>query len=137
MPDDAYPELEPVPVDSIVDTQGLRVALTRFESVQGEVQGPGEVAGAAVRVTLSLTNEGDGDLDLDLVVLNAFMGNQRDPAETYEQPGGSPVTGTLAPGETAEGVYLFRIPEDRRGDVTFIVDYRQSESAVVFRGAIS
>ncbi len=102
----------------------------------GEVVGPGDVAAAAVRVTVEITNTGSDPLDLNLVVMNAYMGPERDPAETYEQPGGDPVNGSLESGKTATGVYLFRIPEDRRDDVTFVVDYHAGEPAIAFRGQV-
>jgi hypothetical protein len=89
-----------------------------------------------VRVTVEISNTGTKDLNHDLVVLNAYMGPQRDPAETYQQPGGDPVNGSLAPGKKATGVYLFRIPEERRDDVTIVVDYHAGEPAIVFRGEV-
>ncbi|MDN3497516.1 hypothetical protein QL996_16365 [Planococcus sp. APC 4015] len=131
-----FPELEPVAPQEPGEATGITASLVKFESVTGEVVGPGDVAAAAVRVTLDVTNTGSSPLDLNLVVMNAYMGAQRDPAETYEQPGGSPVNGSLAPGETATGVYLFRIPEDRRDDVTFVVDYYAGQPAITFRGPV-
>lgn len=131
-----FPELEPVAPQEPGEATGITASLVKFESVTGEVVGPGDVAAAAVRVTLDVTNTGTGPLDLNLVVMNAYIGAQRDPAETYEQPGGSPVNGSLAPGETATGVYLFRIPEDRRDDVTFVVDYYAGQPAITFRGPV-
>ncbi|MFE1664607.1 hypothetical protein [Microbacterium sp. P02] len=110
--------------------------MTNFESVTGEVVVPGEVVGAAVRVTVSITNQTEDPLNLDLVVMNAFTGPERTPVETYQQPGGQPVSGSLDAGGTATGVYLFRIPEDQRRDVTFIVDFNPGKSAIVFQGQV-
>jgi hypothetical protein len=133
---DPFPELAPVEPEQPGSADGITASLTRFESVTGEVVGPGDVAAAAVRVTVDITNTGTNPLDLNLVVVNAFIGEERDPAETYEQPGGDPVNGSLAPGETATGVYLFRIPEDRRDDVIFVLDYRAGLPAITFRGPV-
>lgn len=130
------PELAPVAPQQPATAAGIQVALTSFESVTGEVVVPGEVQAAAVRVTVQITNTGQAPLDLNLVVVSAYMGEQRDPAETYQQPGGMPVSGSLDPGATASGVYLFRIPDDRRSDVTFVVDYRGDEPALTWRGAV-
>jgi hypothetical protein len=131
-----FPELPAVEPEETGEAEGISAELVKFESVMGEVVGPGDVARPAVRVTVEITNTGDEDLNLNLVVMNAYMGVQRDPAETYEQPGGDPVNGSLAPGKKATGVYLFRIPEDRRDDVTFVVDYHAGEPAIVFRGEV-
>lgn len=135
-PGDPFPEQSPVAPTDPGSAAGISVKLTKFESVTGEVVGPGDVAAAAVRVTVDITNTGSEPLDLDLVVMNAYMGEQRDPAETYEKPGGQPVNGSLEPGKTATGVYLFRIPEDRRGDVTFVVDYHAGQPAITWRGQV-
>ena len=132
----AFPELPPVAPDEPGQAPGLEVTLQQFESVTGEVVVPGEVQAAAVRVTVQITNAADTSLDLNLVVMSAYMGEERDPAETYQQPGGVPFSGSLDPGATATGVYLFRIPDDRRSDVTFVVDYRGGEPAITWRGAI-
>lgn len=131
-----FPELDPVAPDQPGAAEGIGAELVKFESVTGEVTGPGDVAAAAVRVTIDYTNTGTAPLDLNLIVVNGYMGAQRDPAETYEHPGGSPVSGSLEPGKTATGVYLFRIPEDRRDDVTFVVDYHAGMPAITFRGPV-
>lgn len=131
-----FPEQPPVDPQEPGDADGIEASLVKFESVTGEVVGPGDVAAAAVRVTVDITNTGTSPLDLNLVVMNAYMGAERDPAETYEQPGGQPVNGSLDPGKTATGVYLFRIPEDRRDDVTFVLDYLAGQPAITFRGPI-
>lgn len=135
-PSNPFPEQEPVAPAETGTADGIEARLVQFESVTGEVVGPGDVAAAAVRVTVDIVNTGAAPLDLNLVVMNAYMGEQRDPAETYEQPGGQPVSGSLAPGDTATGVYLFRIPEDRRGDVTFVVDYLAGQPAITWRGQV-
>lgn len=131
-----FPELDPVEPEEPGVAEGLKASLVKFESVTGEVVGPGDVAAAAVRVTVKITNTGTKPLNLDLIVMNAYMGVQRDPAETYEQPGGDPVNGSLAAGKTATGVYLFRIPEERREDVIFVLDYRAGLPAITFRGPV-
>lgn len=133
---DPFPEQAPVAPQETGSADGISAALVKFESVTGEVTGSGDVAAAAVRVTVDITNTGSSALDLNLVVMNAYMGAERDPAETYEQPGGQPVSGSLEPGATATGVYLFRIPEDRRDDVTFVLDYRAGQPAITFRGQV-
>lgn len=133
---DPFPEQAPVAPQETGSADGISAALVKFENVTGEVTGSGDVAAAAVRVTVDITNTGSNPLDLNLVVMNAYMGAERDPAETYEQPGGQPVSGSLQPGDTATGVYLFRIPEDRRDDVTFVLDYQAGQPAITFRGQV-
>lgn len=131
-----FPELPPVAPEVPGEAPGIQVTLNTFESVTGEVVVPGEVEAAAVRITAQITNTGEVPIDLNLFVMNAYMGEERDPAETYQQPGGVPVSGSLDPGASATGVYLFRIPEDRRSDVTIVADYQGGLPAITWRGAI-
>lgn len=135
-PGGSFPELDPVPPTDTVSTEGIDISLANAEAVEGEAVGPGEIAGAAIRLTVALTNNSDADLNLDLVVVSSYVGGERTPAETFEKPGGDPFHGTLAPGESVHGVYLFRIPEDQRSDVTVVVDYLPGLPAAVFQGTL-
>ena len=59
-PDDSnpFPELPPVAPEEPGEAEGIEASLVKFESVTGEVVGPGDVAAAAVRVTVDITNTG-------------------------------------------------------------------------------
>ena len=128
--------LDPVSLDSSVEGEdGIRVALTAIESVQGEAAQPGEVSGPAIRVTVTITNATKRAFDAGASVVNAYYGAQLTPAGTLVKPGGVPLYGRLAPGESTYGVYLFRIPVDARGDVTITVDYQSAAPTVVFHGS--
>jgi hypothetical protein len=131
------PELEPAAPDEAVEApDGMRVALTRIEHVQGQALQPGEVSGPAVRVTVTMTNGTKESINTSLVVVNAYIGAERRPAGTVIRPGGLPFSGPLAPGETTYGIYLFAIPEQDRTDVTITVDYQGAGATVVFSGNV-
>ncbi len=131
------PELGPVAPDEPADNgAGLVASITAMTSVQGEAVQAGEIAGPAVQFTLSLTNDTGEDVDLGLISVNAYLGEGRTPAGGLVRPGGDPFSGTLADGDSAEGVYVFSIPENQRDDVTLTVDYRAGQPAFVFRGAV-
>ncbi len=53
-----FPELTPVDPEEPGEAEGIEASLVKFESVTGEVVGPGDVAAAAVRVTVEITNTG-------------------------------------------------------------------------------
>lgn len=135
-------EFAPVPPSETVragDGAGGQVAisLATVEGVEGEANVAGETSGPALRVTLHLQNDSSNGINLDYVVVNAYSGADRAPAPTVMQPGGSPLAGTLAAGQSVDGVYLFTIPEADRTDVLFGVDYVAGQPTVTFRGNFS
>ena len=133
--DSPFAELSPVAPDAtIVTPNEIDISLSRLEAVQGEAALAGETSGPAVRVTVRLVNTGTETLDLEYVTVNAYSGKDRNPAGTITQPGGAPFEGSLAPGDSAEGVYLFTIAEADREDVTITVDYLFGAQVAVFRG---
>lgn len=133
--DEPFPELSPVEPDAnIVTENGVEISLSRLEAVQGEATLAGETSGPAIRATVRLVNNSDEPLDLEYVTVNAYSGEDRSPAGTITQPGGMPFEGELAPGDAADGVYLFTVAENDRDDVTLTVDYLLGTQVAVFRG---
>ena len=57
-------------------------------------------------------------------------------APTTSEPA-APTSGTLDDGGTAEGTYVFRMPEDTRNAVTLTVDYEAGAPVVVFHGSVT
>lgn len=137
-PDGSGVELEPVAPEVIVEApNGAVVSLDRIEAVHGQANVGGEISGPAIRVSVAIRNDGTEPVDLEYVVVNAYSGADRAPAGSIMQPGGKPFAGSLAAGESAEGVYLFSIGESDRGDVAVTVDYGVGEPIVVFRGDLT
>lgn len=129
------PELDPVQPDEDAVTQdGVVFTLADIEAVEGEAFAPGEIAGPAVRVTITVVNDSGAALDLSQVAVNAYVGADRIPAGTISEPGGAAFGGTLEVGASANGVYLFSIPVDQRDDVLIGVDYQAGHPTVTFRG---
>lgn len=130
-------ELEPVAPSAAVEApDGMRLALTSIENVDGKAVQPGEVSGPAIRVTITITNNTTSTLNSDLVVVNAYTGKDRRPAGALIRPGGLAFSGPVAAGETTYGIYLFGIPQADRDDVTITVDYRAGSATVVFHGKV-
>lgn len=131
------PELAPVePTRPAVGSDGVVVSLPLVEAIEGEGVAPGETSGPAIRVTVRIENATDEPLDTAFVAVNAYSGTDRAPAPPLTKPGGAPLEGSIAAGESAEGVYLFTLPADARSEVTIGVDYRAGEPTVVFEGAL-
>jgi hypothetical protein len=133
--DEPFAELSPVaPDQTIVTEEGIEISLSSLQAVDGQATLAGETSGPAIRATVRITNTGDEPLDLEYVAVNAYIGEDRAPAGTLTQPGGAPFEGTVAPGDSAEGTYLFTVPETDRDDVTLTVDYLFGAKVAVFRG---
>jgi len=131
------PELAPVAPDAPADNgEGLVARITSMKAVEGEAVQAGEIGGPAVQFMLTITNGTDEAVDLGFISVNAYIGEARTPAGGLVRPGGAPFEGTLEAGESAEGVYVYTIPEDQRSDVTLTIDYRAGQPAFVFRGPV-
>lgn len=114
---------------------GMSARVAGLESVDGVAEGPGEVAGPSVRVSVVLTNGTGAAASLDSTVVNLYAGEQLAPGEPLSGPGVSVFTGTLAPGASATGVYVFRVPSDLRDHLQITVSYDPTSTTVLFEGA--
>lgn len=125
----------PVAIDEVADAgTGMTFRLERLEAVDGEANGPGEIAGPAVRVTVVATNDSPSPVLLEGVVVDLTYGAQNTSAAPLSGPGALRFSGEVAPGASATGVYVFDVPVDQRGAVSVIVSYAAAVSPVVFQG---
>lgn len=128
--------LPAVALDAPAETgDGVTGSLVSVEAIDGSGVGRGNVAGPALRVTVKLTNGTDEAVGLDGVAVELTHGTDAVPASPLEDPSRSPFSGTLEPGASAEGVYVFRVPADDRSVVSVAVGYRAGAPFMVFTGA--
>ncbi|MCH1882708.1 hypothetical protein [Agrococcus sp. ARC_14] len=133
------PEAEPVAPTEVAeqevsDGETVRVELAQIEQVDGQAIAPGEIAGPAVRLTIEVSNATSEPLNAGLIVVNAYFGDARRPGNSLMQPGGSPFGGSIAPGESAAGVYLFEAGDAELADVLVGVDVVPGQPTFTFRG---
>lgn len=114
--------------------EGVTVALSDLEAVEGEASMPGEIAGPSLRFTVTFTNDSDEAYSLTGAVTNVYYGTDQIPAIELAEPGGSALPAEVGPGETATGVFIYNVPTDDRDQVRITVDYAAAEPAVVFEG---
>ncbi|MBH0116823.1 hypothetical protein I6E52_08170 [Salinibacterium sp. NG253] len=134
----AVPDVTPVPLEEPADvTPGLVAKVTKVEEVDGTARGPGEVAGPSLRVTVTMTNSTSSVVSLRTTVISCYFGADRTPAPELREPGGSPLPASLAANSVIDGVYIFTVPADQRGNVTLLVDYSVDVQPVVFQGDIA
>ena len=116
--------------------QGVSATVLEISSTTAEAIGPGEVGGYVLAVTIELDNRSSSDVDLNEVFVTLT-----DSANQVGIPttGGiaSPLSGHLAAGKTAKGVYVFTVPESNRASVTILVSDARSATAVAFTGSAS
>jgi len=127
----------PVPIKTPAEVKaGLTARITDVEAVKGVADGPGEVAGPAVRFTLTLRNSSAGQVPLNTTVVNVYYGKAKTPASPLMGPGGVPLPDAVAAGDEASGTYVFVVPRKDRNRVLITVDYSVDVSLVAFRGSV-
>lgn len=127
----------PVPIKTPAEVKaGLTARITDVEAVKGRANGPGEVAGPAVRFTLTLRNSSADEVPLNTTVVNVYYGKAKTPASPLSAPGGVPLPDRVAAGGEASGTYVFVVPRKARNRVLITVDYSVDVSLVAFRGSV-
>lgn len=128
---------DPLPIESTAEPDpGVTVSVGSFEAVQGEAQLAGDVAGPAIRFTVSVTNGTSATVSLATALVNVYYGSDQSPASELQKPGGVPLPSEVAAGATVKGTLVFTVPEDERDDVLITVDYQVGEPVIAFQGAI-
>jgi cytoskeletal protein RodZ len=115
---------------------GVAVRVSRIEPVEGEAQGPGEVAGPALRVSIEVQNTSGEDVAMDLALANLYYGEDKTPASVLSGPGASPLPGTLAAGDRASGRYVFGVPDRGRNPLVVEFSLRADTPTILFEGRL-
>jgi hypothetical protein len=113
---------------------GVTARIVDLEAIDAQAQGPGNVAGPALRVTVRLDNGTGSDIDLAGVSVNLAYGPELTPASPVNDPSASSFDGQLPTGRSAEAASVFTVPRDTRDTVTITVGYRPGAPLVVFTG---
>lgn len=142
-PEDAAPpgnavapvEQAPVPLTgSATVVPQVVFTLGTLEAVDGVAQGPGEVAGPALRFTLTVRNDTAASVSLAATVVNLYAGVDQTPSIDLAEPGGVPLPNEVKPGKSVTGTFVFAVPRDARNPVKITVDYSVGVPIVVFQG---
>lgn len=136
--DDPPPSRPAVALDAAAEVgDGVSASLVSLDAIEGTATGPGNIAGPALRITVRIENGTDQPVSLGGVVVDLASGRDLVPASPLDDPSAAPFAGTVAPGEHADGVYVFTIPEEDRGSVTVSVGYQAGAPLMVFTGSAS
>jgi hypothetical protein len=135
VPEGSLEIADPIDTDEVADFgTGVTAEIVALEAVDGVAQLPGEISGPALRVTVRLTNGTDAALALARVQVDLNSGSDRSPGLALNEPGAAPFVGVLARGDSADGVYVFGVPADRRDQVQVLVLYSVDAPVAVFEG---
>lgn len=130
------PSLAPVHLEEVATAEsGVAARLVAVDGIQATGTGPGNISGPALRVTVRLDNASDRTLDLGGVQVTMSYGADEAPASPVNDPTAASFTGVLPPGASAEGRYVFTVPEDARDVVMVSVGYEAGRPFLVFSGS--
>jgi hypothetical protein len=136
-PNDPPPSRPAVALSDTAEAgDGVTASLPLIEEIDGHAVGPGNVSGPALRITVRVTNGTHGAVSLDGVSVNVAYGSELTPASPLEDSSADPFTGSLAPGASAQGVYVFSVPEGSRDSVTIEVGYQAGAPLLLFTGPV-
>lgn len=131
------PTQAPAPIGSPSDVMpGVTAVVSSVEAVEGTAEGPGEVAGPAIKFVITVTNDSEEPISLATAVINVDYGVDRTPASELSRSGGSPFPAEVAAGASETGTFVYTIPRDQRADVRITVDYSVDVPPLVFAGAV-
>jgi hypothetical protein len=129
------PTKRAVPLDKTAPVSGnVVVSLAGVKSVTVKAVGPGEVAGAALAVTVRIKNDSGHPLDVGsaYVTLIDSAGNVGTPTPVAPS---RPLAASIASGDTADGVYVFTVAKTARNPVDVVVNYSTDAPAARFVGS--
>lgn len=110
-------------------SNGLEVTAVSAEPLELTANGPGEIAGSGLSVTLDFVNNSTTDISLDSLTVNAFYGDGL-PAAPGAMDTATPVDGLLPPGDHRQGVYVFQVPADGLDSAVFEVGHSDSQNVI-------
>ena len=125
--------LPPAPVGSSVALQtGVEVSIAGVKDTKVGATGPGEIAGPAAVVTVRVHNGTSTPFALSAIAVVASYGKGT-PASPSDSGGAKPLIGSLAPGKTADGTYVFLTPAAQASSLRVEVSSGTSAKVVVFQ----
>lgn len=113
--------------------EGLTVRLAKIEAIEAKAQGPGEVSGPAVAITIELDNGGSEGFDTSLLSVNLEDSKGLPGAGMIASPAAW-INGTVEPGGKVQGVYVFSVPKANRDPLKVSVSVNPGLPTVLFTG---
>lgn len=121
--------------DKAQTSPGVTARVVRVESVSGVAQGPGEIAGPALRVTIDVKNDSRKSIRTELGLINLYYGKARTPAGPLSGPGATAFPEQIPAGGTGTGTSVFNVPMDERDLIEVEFSYSTDAAVVIFSGS--
>ncbi len=119
--------------DPVTFGTDITVSLTKIESITVEGETPGEETGPAVRVTASIKNGSTEAINISSAVVSLTADTGEYGVDTTAGDP-QPFQGSVSPGDTAEGTYVFMLDPAKEREVTISVNYAAGEPLAIFTG---
>jgi hypothetical protein len=124
----------PVPLTGTANFGGgVTARLVDVKAVHGSANGPGEVAGPALRVDVRLNNDTGRTIDLSQAVVTIYDAAAT-PGVQLTQSGSAPFHGSARAHSSVRATYVFTLPTAHRDPVTVNFSYTSSAPVVLFVG---
>jgi hypothetical protein len=109
----------------------VEVYVGKVRELKVKAEHPGEIAGPAAAVQISVTNKASTPFSLTGLAVTASYGKNLPGDETSSGPS-KPLTGSLAAGKSARGVYVFMVPTKDASSLHLEVSSDESPTIVQF-----
>lgn len=128
--------IAPIPVSRTASFGGnVSAHISRVQAITAKAQGPGEITGPAVALTIVLRNGTRKPIGLDSTNVTLTYAAARTPGIQMLGPPSAPFHGAVAPGKDADAVYVFTVPKADRARVDIQLSYSPDAPVVQFSGA--
>ncbi len=115
---------------------GVEVRLSSATQTSVKARGPGEAGGPAVVAVVQITDGSKSAIDLDTAMVTMTYGDNQVATPLTAAPS-SPFVGTLRPGGSVRGTYVFGVPETFDGRFVILLEYTAGAGVARFEGAVS
>ncbi|KRB37162.1 DUF4352 domain-containing protein [Microbacterium sp. Root180] len=114
---------------------GVNVTVSEVEQLDVKAVTPGEIAGPAVALTLTVENDSDESVDLSTAMVSVTGSKDSFGQPTTSEPY-SPFLGSVEPGKSISGIYVFRLPAEERDSLQVTVEYVAGAPIALFTGDV-
>jgi hypothetical protein len=112
---------------------GVDVRVSSITTIDAEAALPGEIGGPGVQLVVELTNSSSEAVDLASFLIDLTDADGVSAGQVTTDPA-RPVMGSLEPGGTATGTYVFVVPTADRADARVVLSLIAGQPQVVLAG---
>ena len=132
--DGGLPESEEYALDASAPlADGVDVRLSSLTSIEAKAAIPGEIGGPGVQAVVEVTNSSSETVDLSRISIDLTDADGVSAGQVTTDPA-RPLMGSLEPGASASGTFVFVVPADQRADARFVLSYVAGQPQIVLAG---